>query len=224
MLVDLTHPFAPDIPMFPGFPQPEILEFRTRAEMAPHYASGTTFVVHRYAFVGNSGTYLDSPFHRWEDGLDLAALPLERVADVSGIVVDVRWQVARGRLAIGAERFEGLQLAGHAVLVCTGWDRYWGTARYLAANPYLTGEAAASLVAAGAMLVGIDSWNIDDVRNRSRPVHSQLLRAGIPIVENLRDLARLLGRRFRFHAAPIPIRSGSAVPVRAYACLSGTEA
>ncbi|WP_448576747.1 cyclase family protein [Thermomicrobium sp.] len=224
MLVDLTHPFAPDIPMFPGFPAPEILEFRTRAEMALHYASGTTFVVHRYAFVGNSGTYLDSPFHRWEDGLDLAALPLERVAAVPGIVVDVRWQVARGGLAIGAERFEGLQLAGQAVLVCTGWDRYWGTARYLAANPYLTEEAAASLVAAGAVLVGIDSWNIDDVRNRSRPVHSQLLRAGIPIVENLRDLARLLGRRFRFHAAPIPIRGGSAVPVRAYACLSATEA
>ncbi|MDW8060231.1 MAG: cyclase family protein [Thermomicrobium sp.] len=220
VVVDLTHPLDATVPMFPGLPGPEVVEYRSRDEMAAAYAEGTSFVVHRYCFVGNSGTYLDSPFHRYADGVDLAGLPLGRVADLPGLVVDVRWRVARGQLAVGPERFAGLELAGRAVLVCTGWDRFWGSDRYLAANPHLTAEAAALLVERGAALVGIDSWNVDDVADLARPVHSLLLRAGIPIVENLRDLARLVGRRFRFHAAPIPVRAGSAVPVRAYAVLS----
>ncbi len=223
-IIDLTHPFEASIPMFPGLPQPELLEYRTRAATATSYASGTSFVIHRYTFIGNSGTYLDAPFHRYEDGADLATLPLEQTADLPGIVIDVRWLVMMGRLAVGPERFAGVELAGRAVLVCTGWDRYWGTDRYLAANPHLVGEAAESLIAAGVVLVGIDSWNIDDVADLSRPVHSRLLARGIPIVENLRNLASLVGRAFRFHAAPIPIRTGSAAPVRAYAVLSETAA
>lgn len=223
-IVDLSHPFDPAIPLFPGLPAPEIVEYRSREEMARAYAEGTTFVIHRYCFVGNAGTYLDAPYHRYADGLDLAMLPLDRVADLPGLVVDARWRVARGALAIGPERFAGLDLSGSAVLVCTGWDRFWGSDRYLAANPYLTAEAAALLAERGAVLVGIDSWNIDDVADRRRPAHTILLRAGVPIVENLTSLDRLVGRRFRFHAAPIPIRSGSAVPVRAYAVLSETAA
>lgn len=222
VVIDLTHPFDASIPMFPGLPQPELVEYRTRTATAASYASGTSFVIHRYTFIGNSGTYLDAPFHRYEDGADLATLSLERTADLPGVVIDVRWLVAQGQLGIGPERFAGLELAGCAVLICTGWDRHWGTERYLAANPHLVGEAAESLIAAGAVLVGIDSWNIDNVADLSRPVHSTLLAAGIPIVENLRNLSSLIGRPFRFHATPIPIRAGSAVPVRAYAVFSET--
>lgn len=224
VVVDLTHPFDTDIPMFPGLPAPDIVVYRSREEMAHAYAEGTSFVIHRYCFVGNAGTYLDSPYHRYPDGSDLASLPLERMADLPGIVIDVRWRVARGNLGIGPESFAGIDLSGKAVLVCTGWDRLWGSERYLAANPFLTAESAVLLAERGAALVGIDSWNIDDVADRRRPVHSILLRAGIPIVENLTGLVQLIGRRFRFHAAPIPIRAGSAVPVRAYAVLSETAA
>jgi len=221
-VIDLTHPLDAGVPMFPGLPAPEIAEYRSRQETAAQYVGGTSFVIHRYAFVGNSGTYLDSPYHRYAEGADLADLPLERVADLPGLVVDVRWRVARGLLAIGPEPFAGLDLAGAAVLVCTGWDRFWGSERYLAANPHVTEAAAQLLAERGVALVGIDSWNVDDVADRRRPAHSILLGAGIPIVENLCHLQRLVGRRFRFHAAPVPIRTGSAVPVRAYAVLSET--
>lgn len=223
-IVDCTHRLDEDIPMFPGLPAPEIAIFRSREETAAHYSAGTSFVIHRYVFVGNSGTYLDSPYHRYESAPDLATLPLERLADVPGCAIDVRWLVARGGLTIGPERFIGLDLAGRAVLICTGWDRYWGTTRYLAANPHLSAAAAELLVAARVALVGIDSWNVDDVADLTRPVHSRLLAAGIPIVENLRNLSQLLGRSFRFHAAPLPIRGGSAVPVRAYAVIGDRAA
>ncbi|GBD16920.1 Kynurenine formamidase [bacterium HR26] len=216
-IVDLTHPLGPAIPMFPGLPGPEIEAFLGREATAERYAPGVSFVVHRYRLIGNSGTYLDAPYHRYEDGLDLASLPLDHTADLPGVMVDVADQVEAGRLAIGPERFVDLDLAGCAVLVRTGWDARWGTPDYLATNPYLTGEAADALVAAGAVLVGIDSWNVDDVADLTRPVHSRLLARGIPIVENLRGLDRLPRRGFRFHAAPLPIPGGSSVPVRAYA-------
>lgn len=224
VVIDLSHPLEETIPMFPGLPAPEFREYRSRAEMAQHYTGGTSFVIHRYCFVGNSGTYLDSPFHRYVDGADLAELPLDRVADLPGLVVDAREHVARGRLDIGPEHFHGLELAGVAVLVCTGWDRYWGSEQYLAANPFLTEAAAQLLVERGAVLVGIDSWNVDDVADGRRPAHSVLLRAGIPILENLCNLEQLLGRSFHLHAAPLPIRGGSAVPVRAYAVIVETAA
>ncbi len=216
-IVDLTHPLGPAIPMFPGLPGPEIEEFLSREAAAERYAPGVSFVVHRYRLIGNSGTYLDAPLHRYEDGSDLATLPLDRTADLPGVVVDVAGQVEAGRLAIGPEQLAGLDLSGCAVLVRTGWDARWGTPSYLAANPYLTSEAAGELIRAGAVLVGIDSWNVDNVADLTRPVHSRLLAHGIPIVENLRGLDRLPRRGFRFHAAPLPIPGGSSVPVRAYA-------
>lgn len=222
-ILDLSHPLHPNIPMFPGLPTPEIELFRSRAEMAPQYRGGTSFVIHRYHFIGNSGTYLDSPFHRYEDGPDLATLPLAQVADLPGVVIDLRWLIDSGSLACGPEWFAGIDLAGRAVLVCTGWDRYWDTDHYLAKNPHLTAAAADLLVSHAVRLVGIDSWNIDNVEDLTRPVHSVLLAKGIPIVENLRGLASLIGRSFRFHAAPLAIPGGSAIPVRAYAVLTGED-
>jgi len=216
-IVDLTHPLGPAIPMFPGLPGPEIEEFLSREASGERYAPGVSFVIHRYRLIGNSGTYLDAPYHRYEDGPDLASLPLDRTADLPGVMVDVASEVDAGRLAIGPERFTALDMTGCAVLIRTGWDARWGTPDYLAANPNLTGEAAEVLVAAGAALVGIDSWNVDDVADLARPVHSRLLAHGIPIIENLRGLERLPRRGFRFHAAPLPIPSGSSIPVRAYA-------
>lgn len=216
-VVDLSHPIDAAIPMFPGLPAPEIAEHLSREASRAHYAGGTEFVIHRYSLIGNSGTYLDAPFHRYADGADLATLPLERLVDLPSLVLDRAERVAAGQRAIDVADLDGLDLTGRALLIHTGWAARWGQEHYLDPNPYVTAAAAEVLVAAGVVLVGIDTWNIDDVEDRTRPVHSALLRAGIPIIENLRGLEHLPPSGFRFFAAPLPFRGGSAVPVRAYA-------
>lgn len=220
-VVDLTHAIAEGMPMFPGLPSPEIREHLTRSASRAHYTGGTTFLIHEYRMIGNSGTYLDTPFHRYADGADCAALPLERTAHLPGIVLDMTAKIAARSLEITPADLAELDGAGCALLVRTGWDAKWGKPDYLAANPYLTDGAAAALVAMDVALVGIDSWNVDDVRDARRPVHSRLLRAGIPIVENLCNLDQLPPRHFRFSAVPLAIRGGSAVSVRAYGICDG---
>jgi kynurenine formamidase len=219
-VVDLSHTLDADIPMFPGLPAPEIREQVSREASRSHYSGDTTFVMHRYLLAGNSGTYLDAPFHRHADGADLANLTLASTADLPGLLVEVRPRVERCERAFGAELFTGLELAGRAVLVCTGWDTRWGAPDYLSPNPYLTEAAALALAGGAVALVGIDSWNIDDTGDGRRPVHTILLRASIPIVENLRGLDQLPACGFRFTAVPLPIRAGSAVPVRAHAVIA----
>lgn len=216
-VVDLSHPLDARIPMFPGLPAPECEEYVSREASRAHYAGDTTFLIHRYRLIGNSGTYMDTPFHRYAAGADLAEVPLARVVDLPGLVLDAAAQVSAGRLLVDASDLDGLEVEGRAVLIRTGWDARWPAPEYLAANPHLTEAAARVLAARGAALVGIDSWNVDDPDDPYRPVHSILLRAGIPIVENLRGLGRLSAGGFRFHAAPLAISGGSAIPVRAYA-------
>ena len=118
---------------------------------------------------------------------------------------------------VSPEAFAGLDLAGRAVLIHTGWDRHWGTAAYLAGHPYLTEAAALLLRDAGAALVGIDSHNIDDTAGNARPVHTVLLGAGIPIVEHLTRLSDLPEAGFIFNAPPPRIRGMGTFPVRAHA-------
>jgi kynurenine formamidase len=203
---------------YPGLPGPEIGEHLTREASRAHYAPGTEFSIGRIRMVGNTGTYLDSPFHRYADGADLAALPLAATVDLEGVVVRVpagaRRAVERPALAALAPH----PVRGRAVLVHTGWARHWGTARYSAGHPYLTGAAAAWLVEQGAALVGIDSLNVDGTDDGERPAHSALLAAGIPIVEHLRGLEQLPPAGFRFHAPPAVVGLGS-WPVRAYALI-----
>ena len=219
MLVDLSHQLDADIPMFPGFPPPEVSDFVSREESRGSYAPGTEFLIQRYTLIGNTGTYLDAPYHRYPNGADLAGLDLERLCDLPGVTVDVEVECSNGELAIGADAVPA-DIHGCAVLFRTGWDSKWNSAEYLQANPYLTGEAAERLLKLGVVLVGIDSWNVDDVRDMSRPVHSKLLKAGIPVVENLCRLDRLPARDFRFNAAVIPLKRGTAMTVRAFAVLS----
>ncbi|MER3438946.1 MAG: cyclase, partial [Chloroflexota bacterium] len=164
-----------------------------------------------------TGTYLDAPYHRFADGADLSSLPLDRTTELPGVVIDVRPAVAAGLFGIGLDALAGLDITGHAVLLLTGWDAFWDTPRYLDRKPYLSDEAAALLRDHGAALAGIDTWNIDDVADRARPAHTILLGAGIPIVENLCNLATLPAQGFRFFAPPLPFRGGSAIPVRAFA-------
>lgn len=173
--------------------------------------------------VSNTGTYLDTPFHRFDGGDDLSAIGLERLADLPGVRIAASGSTPG---AIGPEHLDaldGLDVAGCAVLFATGWDRHWETDAYAVDAPFLTGDLAAALVDRGAALVGIDSVNIDDISADSggeRPVHTRLLEAGIPIVEHLRGLSSLPPTGFRFHAAPPMIAGMGTFPVRAYAVVA----
>ncbi len=211
--IDLSHPLAPGMPSYPGLPVPHFLTVVTHAESAGRgvYAPGTTFQIAAYELGGNTGTYLDSPFHRHPDGPDLGGLPLEKLADLPGLLV-----TALQEGPIEPSAFEGLELNGKAVLVRTDWSKRWG-GDYFRSGPFLTAATCQHLAQAGAVLVGIDCANIDDMTDMSRPAHTILLGANIPIVEHLRGLDLLAARPFRFFAVPPAIEGGTSFPVRAFA-------
>lgn len=198
---------------YPGLPGPVISDFLGREASRGHYAGGTTFHISRLRMVANTGTYLDAPFHRYAEGKDVAALPLESLADLDGVVVDA----SERERAIDVDRFAGRDLAGKAVLVRTGWDAHWRTPAYAEGHPYLTRGAAEFLAGAGPALVGIDSLNVDDTSDGVRPAHTLLLSAGIPLVEHLCNLKALPATGFRFHCVPAPFQGLGSFPVRAYA-------
>ncbi len=216
-LVDLSHAVTDGMTTYKGFPGPHICDFWTREDSAAHYDDGSSFQIGRIDMIANTGTYLDAPFHRYADGADLAGIELEQMAALPGLVVRQPWE---NDLAVDAARFEGLDVAGKAVLVHTGWDRHWGTDAYFDDHPFLTAEAAAFLVDGGARLVGIDSHNIDDTRTKGRPVHSTLLGAGVLICEHMTNLGALPDQGFAFTAVPPKIQGMGTFPVRAFARLT----
>lgn len=214
--VDLSHAIEHGLVTYPGLPAPVVSEHLSREASRGRYAAGTTFHIGRIDMIANTGTYLDAPFHRFADGVDIAGLALDALANLPGVVVDV----ASGACAIGADSLPGGDLGGRAVLFRTGWSRHFGTSRYAEGHPYLTRDAAESLLARGAALVGIDSLNIDDTAGGERPVHTALLRAGIPIVEHLTGLDALGADPFRFFAVPVKVRGMGTFPVRAFAIVA----
>ncbi|HEX8642381.1 MAG TPA: cyclase family protein [Allosphingosinicella sp.] len=209
--VDLSHVIEAGMTTYKGLPGPHICDFWQREASAAFYNDGSTFQIGRIDMVANTGTYLDSPFHRYAGGADLAALDLEVLASLPGLVVRSREQ------AVDAGAFEGLEVAGKAVLVETGWDRQWRTEAYFEDHPFLTAAAAELLARRGAKLVGIDSHNIDDTRGRSRPVHTILLGAGILVCEHMTNLGALPDSGFRFTAVPPKVAGMGTFPVRAFA-------
>jgi len=214
MLVDLSHAIEHGMTTYPGLPGPLICDYLSREASRAKYAPGVEFQIGKIDMVANTGTYLDSPFHRYADGKDLAALPLERLAGLDAVVVRIRPDAPR---AIGWTAFERLDVRGRAVLVSTGWDRHWRTERYGQDNPFLTAAACERLRDAGAQLVGIDSVNIDDLDDIARPAHSILLGAEIPIVEHLCNLGTLPATGIRFSAVPPKVVGFGTFPVRAFA-------
>ncbi len=215
-IVDLSHEIVDGMTTHPGIPPPAISVFLSHEASTARYAPGTTFEIGRIDLVANTGTYLDTPAHRFPGGPDLADLPLERVVDLEGVRVDCRAGRERG---IGPEAFDGVDVRGRAVLIGTGWDSLWGTPDYLSDNPFLTAAAAGRLIDAGAALIGIDSLNIDSLSDPARPAHTAILRAGIPLVEHLTGLDRLPATGWRFFAVPPRIRGMGTFPVRAFAIL-----
>jgi arylformamidase len=218
--VDLSHAIEDGMVTLSGFPAAVVCDFLSREESRSRYAEGTEFHIGRVDFIANTGTYLDTPFHRFADGVDVAGMPLETMAGLPGLLVRVVGQAGRAvsRVTLlGA--LGGVETRGRAVLVHTGWDAHWGTQSYFDGHPFLTADAAAYLAEAGVALVGIDSLNIDDTTDGARPVHTTLLGAGIPIVEHLRGLEQLPTSGFRFTAVPPRVRGIGTFPVRAYATL-----
>ncbi|MEU4712734.1 cyclase family protein [Micromonospora purpureochromogenes] len=216
-LVELSHVISDGLTTLPGWPAPRISEWLTREASRANYAPGTEFQVGRIDMIANTGTYLDTPAHRWAEGVDLTGVPLDRLADLPGLVV----RVPAGTRAVDRLLLAPYDVAGRAVLLHTGWSAHFGTDRYGAPDaPYLTGDGARALVEAGAALVGVDSINIDDMSPASggeRPAHSALLAAGIPIVEHLTGLDALPPDGFRFTAAPPMVAGMGTFPVRAFA-------
>jgi kynurenine formamidase len=215
-IVDLSHEIVDGMTTHPGIPGPTITPFLTHEASAARYAPGTTFAIGRIDLVANTGTYLDTPAHRYPGAADLADLPLERVVDLPGRLVDCRGRAEKG---IGPEAFDGLDVAGRAVLIASGWDANWGTATYLSDNPFLTEDACRLLIAGRAALVGIDSVNVDSLTDARRPAHTLLLGAEIPLVEHLTGLGALPSDGWRFFAVPPRIRGMATFPVRAFALI-----
>ncbi|GAA4210720.1 cyclase family protein [Actinocatenispora rupis] len=214
--VELSHGIRDGMVTYPGMPEPRLSTYKSRAQSGAELGTGVSFDIARIELVANTGTYLDAPYHYHADGADVAALPVERLADVPLVVVR----------AVDAPHVDAAALGdpgrfwGHAVLIETGWSRHWGTPAYLTGSPYLTADAARVLIDANAALVGVDTLNIDDVTDPHRPVHDGLLGAGIPIVEHLTNLAALPDTGARLTALPAPVHGMGTFPVRAVARLA----
>jgi kynurenine formamidase len=209
--IDLSHTITDGLVTYKGFPAPIICDWLSREASAARYAEGTTFQIGKIEMIANTGTYLDSPFHRYAGGHDLAELSLDQLAALDAVVVR-----AAGR-AIDRDAFAGIDPRGKAVLVHTGWSRHWATERYFEGHPFLTEAAARDLRDRGATLVGIDSLNIDDTSTGARPVHTTLLGADVLIVEHLCGLDQLPDAGFTFTAVPVKVAGMGTFPVRAFA-------
>jgi arylformamidase len=216
-LIDLSHTIEDGMITYKGLPAPLICDHLSREQSRQLYAAGTEFQIGKITMVANTGTYIDSPFHRFAEGDDIAALKLSSLVGLDTVVVHADGMSGR---EIPAEVFAATDVRNKAVLVHTNWARHWRTDRYFEHHPFLTAAAAEYLKNEGATLVGIDSYNIDDTANGHRPVHTTLLGAGIPIVEHLRGLELLPATGARFTAAPPKVAGMGTFPVRAYATLT----
>jgi kynurenine formamidase len=214
-IVDLSHPIENGMITYSGLPGPNITDHLSRKASRDHYARGTTFQIGKIEMVANTGTYIDAPFHRYADGKDLSQFDIASVANLDGQA----FPADPGTRAITPDLFKGRDVGGKAVLVHTGWDRHWSTTRYFENHPFLTRESAEYLKSAGAALVGIDSLNIDDNTDGTRPAHTILLGAEIPIVEHMCNLGRLPATGFKFFAVPAPVKGMGSFPVRAFALI-----
>jgi len=215
-LIELSHIIEDGMRTYTGLPGPIIRDHMSREASREHYAPDTTFQIGKIEMVANTGTYIDAPFHRYEAGNDLSNLEIDSVANLDGLVVKVD-ETAR---AVKPEIFNDKDVKGKAVLIDTGWSRYWGDDRYFDDHPYLTRESAEYLKSSGAVLVGIDSLNIDDNTDGTRPAHTVLLGADIPIVEHLCNLGALPKSGFKFFAVPAPVKGMGSFPVRAFAIIN----
>jgi kynurenine formamidase len=220
LLIDLSHTIENGLVTYKGLPAPIICDYLSREDSRQFYEEGTEFQIGKIEMVANTGTYIDCPFHRFEQGRDLSEIELERLVDLDAIVISVPFCET---LQITAEHFQNCEIRNRAVLIHTGWDRYWNTEDYYENHPYLTKKAAEYLRDRHVKLVGIDSHNIDDTSGGTRPVHTTLLGADILVVEHLCRLYLLPEEGFAFSAVPPKFKGVGTFPVRALAKLTETH-
>lgn len=211
--VDLSHAIEDGMETYPGLPAPRVRQHRTHEASRDHYDGQAEFAISRVDLVGNVGTYVDSPYHRFPEAPDVSGVPLERLVGLVGLILDVGGSPGRAiEVTAPADA-----LRGRAVLFRSSWDRRWRTPSYWDAGPYLSEQAASALVEAEVALVGVDFWNVDDPGDPRRPVHTALLERQIPIVEHLCNFDRLPAGGFRFSAVPVAVVGAASMPVRAFA-------
>ena len=215
-LVELGHRISHGMAAYPGLPAARVEPLLTHEGSRGRYADGVEFCLTGLELACNTGTYLDSPWHRYADGPDIAELPLDRVTNLPGIVLD---GVVGSDSGVRLPRLPATTLAGRALLVRTGWDARWGSDDYWT-GPHLADETVTSLVKGRPALVGVDFANIDDTADPARPAHSRLLGAGIVVVEHLTGLHRLPEVGFVLHCAPLAVHGAASMPVRPYAVVS----
>ncbi len=213
--IELSHIIEEGMITYTGLPGPVISDHMSREDSESHYSDGTTFQIGKIEMIANTGTYIDAPFHRYEEGQDLSELKMASIANLDGTV----FRAIQGMRSIDKDVFDSHNVKGKAVLIHTGWDRHWRTDAYFENHPFLTRKAAEYLESSGAALVGIDSLNIDDTADGSRPAHSILLKAKIPIVEHMCHLDVLPAEGFKFFAVPAPVKGLGSFPVRAFALI-----
>ena len=213
--IDLSHIIEDGMVTYKNFPAPIVCDWLSRADSRSRYESGTEFQIGKIEMVANTGTYIDSPFHRYADGIDISELALENLAAVECVVIRIDDDVT----SIGPDCFNELDFRGKAVLVNTRWDRHWRTDPYFENHPHLVEASARRLIEGGAILVGIDSYNIDSVANPSRPVHTLLLGSGVPIIEHMCNLDQVPDTGALLTAAPVAVRGMGSFPVRAFATI-----
>jgi len=212
-LIDLSHTVKEQLVTYKGLPAPLICDYLSREASKAHYDEGTSFQIGKIEMVANTGTYIDTPFHRYQDGKDTSEFELSSVAAIPGIKIII----PEATQVIDRQFFEGLELSGKAVLVQTNWSKHWDSEQYFEGHPFLTEDAAVYLKQQKVKLVGIDSLNIDDNSGGTRPVHSTLLGADILIVEHLCNLQAIPESGFEFYAAPVKVKGMGSFPVRAFA-------
>jgi arylformamidase len=211
--IDVSHTVEHGMVTYKGFPAPVICDWLSREASRAKYAPGTEFQIGKIEMIANTGTYVDSPFHRYENGKDLSELPLESLADLDCVVVRVDPTAGP---AIDHVPLTANRVRGRAVLFHTGWDRNWRTDAYFEGHPHLTERAGEWLAKAGVALVGIDSLNIDSTATGERPVHTVLLGSQIPIVEHMRGLGDVPTEGAQFFAVPVKVKAFGTFPVRAF--------
>lgn len=211
--IDLSHVIQDGMITYTGLPGPVVSDHMSREDSESHYTDGTTFQIGTIEMVANTGTYIDAPFHRYAEGMDLSGLKMASIANLDGLV----FRTDQATRSIDKAVFDHTNIKDKAVLIHTGWDRHWRSDAYFENHPFLTRDAAEYLKSSGAALVGIDSLNIDDTADGSRPAHSILLKAEIPIVEHMCHLEILPEKGFKFFAVPAPVQGMGSFPVRAFA-------
>lgn len=222
-IVDLSHPIEPDIPGPVGFPKPELALFR-------RIADGDVINVDTLTLCPHTGTHIDAASHFFADADSVDKLPPDCILGPA-VVVDLRHKSGHGSVPIERDDIEEWEnktgervREGDAVLLMTGYSRFWktgpeGDAFITSGWPYVARSFADFALERKVRLVGVESMDLDfadpfDLAGSEFVGHRTFLRSGIHIVESLTNLDKIGAARCCLIATPLNIKGGTGSPVR----------